>query len=408
MNGKDAVDQRWVIRVGTGFAFLVKACFAASLGIVIKQLVWTMLRKRFMSLRGIDALFAITTDPTAFLVHDIWMGMPCLVLLTVLLWGIPLAAIVTPATVSVTTVTTRSNHSCDIPVLNFEKRFDWKYRTPQSSLANYNETLLGLGIRPPLSEYGPDEEGNDVADPWQYGGPTPVAEKLLRKVVIGQEILPLNVTFVNDVRRLQVVGEEFVDRVPWPMFPGNMSLSATYKESNFWAYQALADLAIEMLRHLPYFDSKYTAFIQYKSRLLDSTTFARIDFKHNKNHHEGLEFWSCEGEEVGPMDVVHIAGVRESYGRELWLNVNDCEIIEYVIRADTREPVEIEYYFESLKEAYRKLEHIPCRGRVTTEAEDIPERESDITMEEYVRQIYRQHGRPKALREEETFKAVDD
>ncbi|RSM04592.1 hypothetical protein CEP52_006775 [Fusarium oligoseptatum] len=285
MDGRDAGDQRWVIRVGTGFAFLVKACFAASLDIAIKQLVWTMLRRRSMSLGGIDALFAITTDPTAFLIHDIWMGMPCLVLLAVLLWGIPLAAIVTPAAVSVTT------------------RFDWKYRTPQSSLANYNETLLGLGIRPPLSEYGPDEEGNDVADPWQYGGPTPVAEKLLRKVVIGQEILPfpsvcgpnctyitttpgvgyncsrisfnsteaayissidayrksasiyigvlfnnrelvalLNVTFINDVRRLQVVGEEFVDRVPWPMFPGNMSLSATYKESNFWAYQALADL----------------------------------------------------------------------------------------------------------------------------------------------------------------------
>ncbi|RSM19573.1 hypothetical protein CDV31_001460 [Fusarium ambrosium] len=330
IDGKDAEDQRWVICVGTGFAFLVKARFAANLGIAIKQLVWTMLRRRSMSLRGIDALFAITTDPTAFLVHDIWMGMPCLVLLAVLLWGIPLAAIVTPAAISVATVTTRSNHSCDIPALNFEKRFDWKYRTPQSSLANHNKTLLGLGIRPPLSEYGLDEEGNDVADPWQYGGPTPVAEKLLRKVVIGQEILPfpsicgpnctyitttpgvgyncsrisfnstkaayinstdayrksayiyigvlfndrelvalaeqrehldkpvsddeyfqcqpycviyrLNVTFVNDVRRLQVVGEEFVDRVPWPMFPGNMSLSATYKESNFWAYQALADL----------------------------------------------------------------------------------------------------------------------------------------------------------------------
>ncbi|RSL73097.1 hypothetical protein CEP53_000861 [Fusarium sp. AF-6] len=107
-----------------------------------------------------------------------------------------------------------------------------------------------------------------------------------------------------------------------------------------------------------------------------------IDFKRNKDHHEGLEFWSCEGEEVGPMDVVHIAGGREGYERELWLNVNDCEIFEDVIRVDTRESVEIEYYFEILKEAYRKLEHIPCRGRVTTEAEDIPERESDITMEE--------------------------
>lgn len=330
MDGKNAEDQRWVIRVGTGFAFLVKACFAASLGIAIKQLVWAILRRRFMSLRGIDALFAITTDPAAFFVQDIWLSMPGLVLLAVLLWGIPLAAIVTPAAISVTTLTTQSNQSCNIPVLNFEKRFDWKYRTPQSALANYNETIYGLGIRPPLSDYGPDEEGNDVADPWKYGGPTPVAEKLLRKVVIGQEILPfpsicgpnctyetttpgvgyncsrisfnsaeaayinstdayrkssyiyigilfnnrqlvalaeqrehrdrpisddeyfqcqphrvtyrINVTFINDIRHLQVIDEEFLERVPWPMFPGNMSLSATYRETNYWAYQALADL----------------------------------------------------------------------------------------------------------------------------------------------------------------------
>ncbi|RSL42922.1 hypothetical protein CEP54_015304 [Fusarium duplospermum] len=77
-----------------------------------------------------------------------------------------------------------------------------------------------------------------------------------------------------------------------------------------------------------------------------------MDFKRNENHHEGLEFWSCEGEEVNLIGIIPIAGGRESYGRELWLNVNDYEIIEDTTSTDTREPVEIEYYLESLNEAY--------------------------------------------------------
>ncbi|KAL2674179.1 hypothetical protein Neosp_012626 [[Neocosmospora] mangrovei] len=333
MHGKDAQDQKWVIRVGTGLAFLVKASFAASLGIAIKQLIWTMLRRRFTSLKGIDALFAITTDPTSFLVRDIWVGMPGLAVLAVLLWGIPLAAIVTPAAISVTTVTTSSNQRCNIPVLDFEKKFDWTYSSPQSALANYNETTF---LRAALSDHDPEKESGDIAFRWGYGGPTPVAEKLLRKVVIGQEILlfpsicgpnctymtttpgvgyqcsrvssnseeagfinstdtyrnlafvyigvllnnrgllalaaqqeqrgeevldfeyfrcqphrvvyNLKITFTNDIRRLEVVDEEFQERVSWPMFSGNRSLSATYKETNFWAYQALVDLVGQHFR----------------------------------------------------------------------------------------------------------------------------------------------------------------
>ncbi|RSL42921.1 hypothetical protein CEP54_015305 [Fusarium duplospermum] len=309
------------------------ASFAASLGIAIKQLIWTMMRRRFTSVKGIDALFAITTDPTSFLVRDIWIGMPGLVVLALLLWGIPLAAIVTPAAVSVTTVTTSSSQRCNIPVLNFEKKFDWTYSTPQSTLANYNETTI---LRAALSDHDPEKEGDDIAFRWAYGGPTPVAEKLLRKGVISQEILPfpsvcgpnctyttttpgvgyqcsrlsanseeaefinstdayrnsafiyigillnnreflalatqqeqrdrqvfdleyfqcqphhvmykLKIIFTNDVRQLEVVDEQFLERVSWPMFSGNRSLSATYKETNFWAYQALADLVGQHFR----------------------------------------------------------------------------------------------------------------------------------------------------------------
>lgn len=46
------------------------------------------------------------------------------------------------------------------------------------------------------------------------------------------------------------------------------------------------------------------------------------------------------------MEVICIAGGRESNGCESWLKIKDSEIFEDAIRADTREPVEIEYYWE--------------------------------------------------------------
>lgn len=71
------------------------------------------------------------------------------------------------------------------------------------------------------------------------------------------------------------------------------------------------------------------------------------------------------------MDIICIAGGLEGCRREPWLNVKDCEIIEDAIRADTREPVEIEYYYESLEEANQKPELILCRGRITIDAEEV-------------------------------------
>ncbi|KAJ3549750.1 hypothetical protein NM208_g332 [Fusarium decemcellulare] len=91
--------------------------------------------------------------------------------------------------------------------------------------------------------------------------------------------------------------------------------------------------AIEVLHHLPYFDSKCTAYIHFKSRLLDFTAFNIQNFEKQKTYHEGLEFWSDEGQ-VNSSDVICIAVGGESFARQLWLNINDCEIHEDMIAGD--------------------------------------------------------------------------
>jgi hypothetical protein len=52
----------------------------------------------------------------------------------------------------------------------------------------------------------------------------------------------LKFTYVDNVRTIEIMSEDFVQPVPWPLFARNQSLSATYAQTNYWAYQAPADL----------------------------------------------------------------------------------------------------------------------------------------------------------------------
>ncbi|KAL4721846.1 hypothetical protein ACLX1H_011340 [Fusarium chlamydosporum] len=162
--------------------------------------------------------------------------------------------------------------------------------------------------------------------------------------------------------------------------------------------------------------------IHYKSKLWDLTTWTPEKFKQHREDNDWLELWSSEDEQ-DHSDVICIAQGYESYGRDLWLLVKDGEIVEYMVRADTLSSVTVEEYFAKMKEQYETLQLIPGKGRVTIEAEHVPEREERISVEEvngqteewhtdldvqYLRQIYRDHGWPHSFDSKAAFKAVDD
>lgn len=50
--------QEWPIRLGSGFMFLVKSTFTAAVGTAYIQHIYTVFRKRPLSVRGIDSAFA--------------------------------------------------------------------------------------------------------------------------------------------------------------------------------------------------------------------------------------------------------------------------------------------------------------------------------------------------------------
>ena len=83
---KSTEEQTWALRIGTGFAFVVKTLLVAAIGIAAVQQIWATLRRKSVNLRGIDAMFSILNDPLAFFAPDMWLCAKTLTLLAIISW----------------------------------------------------------------------------------------------------------------------------------------------------------------------------------------------------------------------------------------------------------------------------------------------------------------------------------
>ncbi|EEP77764.1 conserved hypothetical protein [Uncinocarpus reesii 1704] len=181
-----------------------------------------------------------------------------------------------------------------------------------------------------------------------------------------------------------------------------------------------SDHAIEVLRRLPYFNSR--AAIHYKSELIDYTSLDPVHFTQPDYREEGMEWWSTEGE-ADPIHIFCIAEGHESFGRTLFLDTMAGEITEHRVRSDQLDPVDVRTFFNDLKEKHRSLTLIPLDGRETIEADEVDERTDEISEDEvgaqtetwatdldiqYLRQLYRQYGWPDAFRREEAHHAINE
>lgn len=79
-------QQIWAIRIGSGLAFLSKTCLAAVMSMIATQQIWFTVRRRFITLRGIDSMFKLMSDPTAILNRDLLTWAKTLALLASLSW----------------------------------------------------------------------------------------------------------------------------------------------------------------------------------------------------------------------------------------------------------------------------------------------------------------------------------
>lgn len=92
------VSQRWVIRIGNAFAFLVKLVLVAAMVVAYSQGFWFYVRRNSIQISSLDALFGALYNPLWFLKivrQAVW-----LFAFASISWLLPLCAIFSPGTLT--------------------------------------------------------------------------------------------------------------------------------------------------------------------------------------------------------------------------------------------------------------------------------------------------------------------
>lgn len=66
LDGEPAENQLKMMRYGTALAFFVRSTLVGTVVLCYRQRIWHTFRKKAMTLRAIDGLFAATEDPSRF------------------------------------------------------------------------------------------------------------------------------------------------------------------------------------------------------------------------------------------------------------------------------------------------------------------------------------------------------
>lgn len=69
LNGRPATEQLMMVRYGTAMAFFTKSMLVSTVIVCYRQRIWYTLRRKAMTINGIDGLFSATEDPTMFFLN---------------------------------------------------------------------------------------------------------------------------------------------------------------------------------------------------------------------------------------------------------------------------------------------------------------------------------------------------
>ncbi|KAK4224039.1 hypothetical protein QBC38DRAFT_538687 [Podospora fimiseda] len=117
--------QAWSIRLGTAFAVLTKTSLVALIRIAAVQQMWATLRRKAMTLGGIDGMFNIMHDPTGIFNKDLLAHAKILTVFAIVFWVFPFVTIIAPATLSVESVPSSSVRLMPVPTVNFTSFEQW-------------------------------------------------------------------------------------------------------------------------------------------------------------------------------------------------------------------------------------------------------------------------------------------
>jgi hypothetical protein len=171
LNGRQVNDlpmsQSWAIRIGTAFAFLFKTSLVAAVGIAFCHGFWYLVRRESIRLGGLDAMFGVLSNPLNFFNGDILVKTRILVLLALVCWLLPIAAILSPGALTGP----------------FSEKLTLVDTQPLTTVGSMNAPVLG-----PLDA---DVGFVEVGSAGSFLGPTEQLRRIATRVLTSGEIIAL-------------------------------------------------------------------------------------------------------------------------------------------------------------------------------------------------------------------------
>lgn len=113
------IPQQWVLRVGIAFAFAFQTILAASLSFVVCQILLYYARRKYMTLQDLNALYLVERrDVVPTFLSNALVRAPFLVLVVTFSLLLPIAAIFSPASLSVVFLVTNTSGPCVVSAAN--------------------------------------------------------------------------------------------------------------------------------------------------------------------------------------------------------------------------------------------------------------------------------------------------
>lgn len=123
------VSQEWNIRIGTGLAFIAKSSWTVAIITSQVQHVWRTVHNKKLPPKVIDAAFLVSTDISFLVRLDLLRHAVVATILAVAAWGIPISAIFTPSTLTVTGYTSSRVVLDAVPAIDFNDYPRWARMT---------------------------------------------------------------------------------------------------------------------------------------------------------------------------------------------------------------------------------------------------------------------------------------
>ncbi|KAJ8121925.1 hypothetical protein ONZ43_g1746 [Nemania bipapillata] len=167
LNGKQvdqiSVSQDWITRIGTAFAWLVKTGLTTAVATAYVQRLWTNLRTRSFEVQHVDTLMEAPNNAFAFLDPRPWIRVPELLVMGAAIWIIPLAAVISPGTLTVVYSPVSQVQSLTVPQLSYNSS-TWASIGPVSS----DMQFWGASADVQRTGFAAATTGEIVGLPYQY------------------------------------------------------------------------------------------------------------------------------------------------------------------------------------------------------------------------------------------------